>query len=80
MSYDATITSRGQVTIPKDVRERMGLEEGETVLFQFDEDGGVRMVRVPSDPRERLEVARERGSSLGLDAAELLDEERDEWS
>lgn len=80
MSYDATITSRGQVTIPKDVRERMGLEEGETVLFQFDEEGGVRMVRVPSDPRERLEVARERGSSLGLDAAELLDKERDEWS
>lgn len=80
MSYDATVTSRGQITIPKDVRDRMGLEEGETVLFRFDEEGGVRMVRAPSDPRERLEVARERGSSLELDAAELLERERDEWS
>ena len=79
MSYDATVTSRGQITIPKDVRERMGLEEGETVLFRFDVDGGVRMLRVPSDPRERLELARERGSTLELDAAELLDEERDAW-
>ena len=79
MSYDATVTSRGQITIPKDVRERLGLETGETVIFRFDVDGGVRMVRVPSDPRERLEAARERGSKLGLDAAALLEEERNEW-
>ena len=80
MSYEATITSRGQITIPKGVRERMGLDNGETVLFRFDEEGGVRMVRVPSDPRDRLEAARERGSSLELDVAELLETERSEWS
>ncbi|NGM68792.1 AbrB/MazE/SpoVT family DNA-binding domain-containing protein [Natronolimnobius sp. AArcel1] len=80
MSHEATVTSRGQITIPKDVRDQMGLEEGETVLFRFDADGSVRLVRVPSDPQERLEAARKRGSSLELDAAELLDAERDEWS
>lgn len=80
MSYESKVTSRGQVTIPKAVREQMGLEEGETVLFRFDDDGSVRIVRVPSDPQERLEVARERGSSLELDATEILDREREQWS
>ena len=58
----------------------MGLEDGETVLFRFDEEGGVRIVRVPADPRERLEAVRERGSSLDVDVTELLDREREEWS
>ena len=80
MSYESTVTSGGQVTIPKAVRERMNLEEGETVLFRFDDDGSVRIVRVPSDPRERLDIARDRGSSLGVDAAAVLDRERDQWS
>ena len=80
MSYESTVTSRGQVTIPKAVRDRMGLEEGETVLFRFDDDGGVRLVRVPSDPRERLEIARERGADADVDATEALDRERERWS
>lgn len=80
MSYESTISSRGQITIPKAVRERMGLEEGETVLFRFDEAGGVRLVRVPSDPQERLEIGRERGSDLGVNATDVLDREREQWS
>lgn len=79
MSYESTVTSRGQVTIPKAVRERMNLEPGETVLFRFDEEGDVRIVRVPSDPWERLTEARERGSSADVDATEVLDAEREQW-
>ena len=78
MSYEATVTSKGQITIPKAVRERMGLRKGETVLFRF-ENGGVRMVRVPKDPMERLAAARERAAPLDLDAGEILDRERREW-
>jgi len=33
------ITRKGQVTIPKDLREEFGLEEGDEVLWQEDEDG-----------------------------------------
>ncbi|GHV87378.1 hypothetical protein AGMMS50255_6740 [Spirochaetia bacterium] len=29
----ATLTSRGQITIPKKVREKMGVEEGDQVIF-----------------------------------------------
>jgi antitoxin PrlF len=38
------VTSKGQVTIPRDVRKRLGITPGSEVDFQLD-DGGVRLVR-----------------------------------
>ena len=32
----ATVSSRGQICIPNDIREDMGLDEGSKVLFFFD--------------------------------------------
>ena len=37
----ATITSKGQITIPKKVREALGLKAGDRVLFLPEEDGRV---------------------------------------
>ena len=34
----ATLTSKGQLTIPKDVREKLGLKSGDRVVFEFDGD------------------------------------------
>jgi len=34
-----TITRKGQVTIPKEMRERYGLEEGDEVVWESSEDG-----------------------------------------
>jgi antitoxin PrlF len=39
----ATVTSKGRITIPKEVREALGLETGHRVAFQFKEDGVVEM-------------------------------------
>jgi AbrB family looped-hinge helix DNA binding protein len=39
----AKITSKGQVTIPKKVREKLGVEPGETLSFE--EQGDVIVVR-----------------------------------
>ena len=33
MQEEATITSKGQVTIPMEVRKRFGLKEGERIVF-----------------------------------------------
>lgn len=79
-SYEATVTSKGQVTIPKAVRDRLNIEEGEKVLFRFETDGSVRLVVVPADPMERIDGVRERFESLEVDAQELLDREREQWN
>lgn len=40
-----TITSKGQVTIPSSIREKMGVRPGDKVRFR-EEDGAIRLVPV----------------------------------
>ncbi len=42
----ATITSKGQVTVPKKVREKLHLKPGDKIEFLVDENGTVRVVPV----------------------------------
>lgn len=42
----ATITSKGQVTIPKAIREQLGVKSGDKVDFRVGEDGTVSVVPV----------------------------------
>lgn len=45
----ATMTSKGQVTVPAEVRRRMGLQAGDRVIFVLGEGGDVAL-RVPHYP------------------------------
>ena len=47
------ITSKGQVTIPKDVRERLGLRPGDEIEFVEDRRGFRVHKRVPASPFEQ---------------------------
>ncbi|SFK82725.1 AbrB/MazE/SpoVT family DNA-binding domain-containing protein [Methylocapsa palsarum] len=47
----ATVTSKGQVTIPKPVRDLLGLKPGSVVDFQRAPDGGVILVKIGGKPR-----------------------------
>ncbi len=40
---DATLTAKGQTTIPKEIRERLGLEPGDKLTFTTLSDGTVVM-------------------------------------
>jgi len=42
----ATITSKGQVTLPIELRRRMHLRAGDKIDFVMGKDGQVRLVRV----------------------------------
>lgn len=51
--HESRVTSKGQITIPKAVRERLRLEPGDSVLFDIQDDGGVVMV-ARNEPIEGL--------------------------
>jgi AbrB family looped-hinge helix DNA binding protein len=44
------VTSKGQVTIPKPVRDRLGIEPGNAVDFELTPDGRVVLVKVDAVP------------------------------
>ncbi|MGI9028124.1 MAG: AbrB/MazE/SpoVT family DNA-binding domain-containing protein [Candidatus Saccharimonadales bacterium] len=35
MTYQTTMTSKGQVTIPADIRKKLGLKPGQSIQFEF---------------------------------------------
>jgi AbrB family looped-hinge helix DNA binding protein len=41
MQVGATMTSKGQLTVPKEVREALGLEAGDRVYFTVHERGAI---------------------------------------
>jgi AbrB family looped-hinge helix DNA binding protein len=50
---ESTMTTKGQITVPKAVRDRLRLEPGDKVYFDIRDDGSVRMV-VRNRPLEAL--------------------------
>jgi AbrB family looped-hinge helix DNA binding protein len=56
-----TLTSKGQVTIPKQIRDALNLAPGASVEFAVNREGEVVIHRVgakPSRKRDRFEAAR----------------------
>jgi len=47
----STVTSKGQVTIPKPVRDRLGIKPGDAVEFELAADGRVVLVKVDGGRR-----------------------------
>jgi antitoxin PrlF len=58
-----TLTRKGQVTIPKRLRDHLGLKPGAKVDFEVAADG--RVVVLPASKRTKSVFARLRGSAKG---------------
>ena len=43
MSTEATLTSKGQTTIPKGIRDSLGMKSGDRIMFTLMPDGTVLM-------------------------------------
>ena len=56
MKRESNLTSKGQVTIPKDIRDALGLKPGQKVRFELDDDGNARIT--PANSAEQLERRR----------------------
>lgn len=67
-----TVTSKGQVTIPKPVRDRLGIKPGNAVEFELAPDGCVVLVKVGAHrPASRFEALRGR-AGRGLSTDEIM--------
>jgi len=68
----ATVTSKGQVTIPKQVRDLLGIGPGSVIDFRRAQDGRIVLVKVGKKARPNR-FARLRGhAGKGLSTAEIM--------
>jgi AbrB family looped-hinge helix DNA binding protein len=70
--YSAKVTSKGQITIPKKVRDRMGVAEGEEIYFVEDKDGFLIKKAVKKSPFDEW-VGYLRGKTNGISSDEIVD-------
>ena len=61
MKHENNLTSKGQVTIPKDIRDALGLVPGKPVRFEMDADGNARIIKADAG----AELARRKADFLG---------------
>ena len=71
-----TVTSKGQVTIPKQVRDLLGIKPGNSVAFEVAEDGRVLLSKLGSraaKARPPSRFAKLRGSaSAGMSTDQIM--------
>lgn len=78
----AKVTSKGQITIPIDIRRRLGVKEGDKILF-IEEQGKIVMMNSSMEALRKAQAAfageAERlGLDDGQDVADLVSELRRE--
>jgi antitoxin PrlF len=55
MARSSTISSKGQITVPREIRNRLGLKEGDRVEFVVENDRTtIRPARAPENPFENV--------------------------
>ncbi len=55
----ATLTSKGQITLPKSIRDRLGLKPGDKIAFRERTDGTI--VVEPERETEKIDLMRLQG-------------------
>ena len=79
ITADATLTSKGQVTIPKEIRETLNIDAGTTMEFVLDEDGNI-TVRPKRPPMDRLRAVQQQLSEHDVDLEAMRAESKAAWS
>lgn len=81
------MTSKGQITVPKEVRLKLNLKPGDRVLFIVEDDGAVRMRAANKDisslrgilppPKRKATIEEIEGSIARSAVARVLGHDRD---
>lgn len=79
MSVEATVTSKGQVTIPKEVRRSLKLKSGEKIVFVVRGREAIMMPKV-KNPIEELRKMRSEIRFTQKEIKEMVRESKKAWS
>jgi antitoxin PrlF len=69
---EATVTSKGQVTLPKELRRRLGVQRGSRIRFTIPARGAVRVEPVLYDLEDLWRMADSGGQDLDGGAGGLM--------
>jgi len=72
----STMTSKGQLTVPKKVRNRLKIHAGDKLEFLFDESGNCRIVPVTSSMKQLKGIIPIPRRPVSLKAMQLAIESR----
>jgi len=75
---DATVTSKGQVTIPKEIRETLSIEAGTELEFVVEQDGEL-TVRPKTPPMDRLRAIQDQLADRNVDLEAMRAESKQAW-
>lgn len=76
MMVSATVTSKGQITLPKAVRDHLKLETGQRVEFLISDDGAVTIWPVTADVTSLKSILPPPKRALTLDEIDKIIRER----
>ena len=74
----ASVTSKGQVTIPKNIREKLGIESGSKGNFILKEGEAV-MLPKSENPLEEMKELRSEITFTGEEIDSIIEESKKAW-
>jgi AbrB family looped-hinge helix DNA binding protein len=72
-SVDATVTSKGQVTLPRELRKHLGIQRGSRIRFSIPVSGAVHVEPVLYDLEDLWRMADQGGQSKSMMTFEQMD-------
>ena len=72
-AVEATVTSKGQVTLPKELRKRLGVQRGSRIRFSSPVSGAVHVEPVLYDLEDLWRMADRGGPSKSIMTFEQMD-------
>ncbi|MGA8041416.1 MAG: AbrB/MazE/SpoVT family DNA-binding domain-containing protein [Terracidiphilus sp.] len=72
-TVEATVTSKGQVTLPRELRKRLGIQKGSRIRFSIPASGAVKVELVLYDLEDLWKMAGQGGQAGGVMTFEEMD-------
>ena len=72
-TVEATVTSKGQVTLPRELRKRLGIQRGSRIRFSIPTSGAVKVEPVLYDLEDLWKMADAGGQAGGVMTFDEMD-------